>query len=74
MYALQNFCNYKDKHYRHYLKGDMTKREYFASKFSCRIKPKVDLLKMSTLLIKDYLTNQFYNALAKLAKSNLRII
>lgn len=74
MNALQEYFNYRQALIEQYLKGDMTKREYLAQNFQAVLNLKDKPLKMSILLIKDYLTISFIMLWQNKLNRNLRII
>ena len=73
MNALQQYFNYRQALIDQYLKGDMTKREYLAQNFNAVLSLKDSPFKYVDSVDKGLFNYQFYNAMAKQAKSEARI-
>lgn len=69
MNALQEYFNYRQALIEQYLKGDMTKREYLAQNFQAVLNLKDKPFKNVDSVDKGLFNYQFYNAMAKQAKS-----
>ena len=69
MNALQEYFNYRQALIDQYLKGDMTKSEYLAQNFQAVLNLKYKPFKILDSVDKVLFNYQFYNAMAKQAKS-----
>lgn len=69
MNALQNYFNYRQALIDQYLKGDMTKREYLNQNFKAVLDLKDKPFRNVDTVDKGLFNYQFYNAMAKRAKS-----